>query len=88
MLLTKATGGTAIAGFEWEHDGDTVDVPIELAVELITIDPVEFSVPDSKGDSTFSEITPAAELSESPPPRRRKGGKGEVEEGTEGKDAK
>ena len=84
MLLTKATGGTVIAGYEWEHDGDTVDVPIELGVELLAIDPVEFTVADPE----ISEPGPAAELSESPPPRRRKGGKGEVEEGTEGKDAK
>ena len=85
MKLTKATGGCIVAGYEWEHDGDTIEVPTELALELLAIKGHDFSVPDDQGE--ISEVDPDAELSESPP--RGKGGqfKAAVQEkdGTDGR---
>jgi hypothetical protein len=62
MLLVKAQGGTTIAGCTWENDGDAVDVPYELAVELLAIHGADFSVPE--------EAVPA-ELGEAPRTRRK-----------------
>ena len=69
MKLTKAQAAT-VAGHTWENDGDAVDVPYELAMELLAIKGHDFSVPDDQGE--ISEVDPDAELSESPP--RGKGG--------------
>jgi hypothetical protein len=50
MKLTKANGGCVVAGYEWEHDGDTIEVPDDLAKELLAIRGHDFSVPDDQGD--------------------------------------
>ena len=50
MKLTKKHGGCIVAGHEWKHDGDTVEVPDDLAMELLAIKGHDFSVPDDQGD--------------------------------------
>ena len=50
MKLKKATGGATIAEFTWKHDGDVVEVPDDLAMELLAIRGGDFSVPDDQGD--------------------------------------
>jgi hypothetical protein len=50
MLLVKEQGGTTIAGYCWENDGDAVDVPQHLAAELLAIQGGDFSVPDDEDD--------------------------------------
>lgn len=44
MLLVKDQGGCTVAGYTWENDGDAVDVPYDLAVELTGIRGGDFSV--------------------------------------------
>lgn len=67
MLLIKAQGGGTVAGYTWENDGDAVDVPYELAVELLAIPGADFSVPDD-------EEVPDA-LADAPKGRRKPGRK-------------
>ena len=63
MLLVKEQGGGTVAGYTWENDGDAVEVPYELAVELLAIKGGDFSVPE--------EETLPPELSEAPRTRRK-----------------
>lgn len=63
MLLVKEQGGCTVAGHTWENDGDAVEVPYELAVELLAIKGGDFSVPEE-------EILPP-ELSEAPRTQRK-----------------
>ena len=46
MLLRKEQGGSTVAGFEWELDGDVVDVPDDLAMDLLAIKGGGYSVPE------------------------------------------
>lgn len=46
MLLAKRQGGTTVRGHTWKHDGDAVDVPIDLAMELLAIRGGGFYVPE------------------------------------------
>lgn len=62
MLLAKRTGGSTIHGHHWEHDDAAVDVPYDLAVELLGIKGADFYVPEAE----------VPELSESPKPRTKK----------------
>ena len=50
MKLKKAKGGASIDGYEWKHDGDVVEVPDDLAMELLAVRGHDFSVPDDQGD--------------------------------------
>jgi hypothetical protein len=49
VKLKKAKGGVVIDGYEWKHDGDVVEVPDAMAMELLAIGGHDFSVPD-QGD--------------------------------------
>lgn len=42
MWLKKKRAGSASGGFEWENDGDTIEVPDRLGRELLELDPNEF----------------------------------------------
>jgi hypothetical protein len=46
MLLAKEQGGSVVAGYEWKNDGDAVEVPYDLAMELMAIKGGGFSVPE------------------------------------------
>ena len=50
MKLKKATGGATIGEHTWKHDGDVVEVPDALAMELLATHGHDFSVPDNQGD--------------------------------------
>jgi hypothetical protein len=50
MLLRKEQGGAIVAGYEWANDGDVVDVPGDLGLELLAI----------KGGG-FTEVLPQPE---------------------------
>jgi hypothetical protein len=60
MLLGKEQGGTAVHGHHWENDGDEVEVPYELAMELLAIKGAGFYVPEAE-----------AEPGEPPKPQRK-----------------
>jgi hypothetical protein len=47
MLLGKEQGGTTVHGHRWENDGDEVEVPYELAMELLAIKGAGFYVPEA-----------------------------------------
>jgi hypothetical protein len=68
VLLAKKQGGTTVRGHTWEHDHHAVDVPYELAMELLAIKGGGFYVPEPE---EITEPAPAAELSESPKPRAK-----------------
>ena len=46
MLLAKEQGGSVVAGYAWANDGDAVDVPYDLAMELMAIKGGGFYVPE------------------------------------------
>jgi hypothetical protein len=51
MLLRKMHGGASVAGYAWADDGDVVDVPDELGLDLLALDPAEYEhVPDDSHD--------------------------------------
>lgn len=54
--IRKASAGGA-AGFVWENDGDVIEIPIELASELLQILPDDFSeVPDDEAPAQDEPI--------------------------------
>jgi hypothetical protein len=63
MLLIKAQGGCTVAGFTWENDGDAVEVPDDLAMELLYMKGADYSVPDDE------QLPP--ELSDAPRAKRK-----------------
>lgn len=64
MLLAKTQGGTTVAGHTWENDGDAVDVPYDLAMELLAIKGGGFYVP---GPEPSRAKTPPARPAAAPP---------------------
>ena len=75
MLLRKEQGGAVVAGYEWAEDGDVVEVPGDLGLELLAI----------KGGG-FSEVLPEPD----PEPEadgEDADGDGDGDEGDDGKDA-
>lgn len=52
MLLGKEQGGTTVHGHHWDHDGHEVEVPYELALELLAIKGGGFYVPEPADDGT------------------------------------
>lgn len=44
VKLVKKTGGSSVGEYSWAKDGDVVEVDDDLAAELLSIDPDEFSV--------------------------------------------
>ncbi len=59
MLLAKEQGGTTVAGHTWENDGDAVDVPYDLAMELLAIKGGGFYVPAPDGEPSKAKTPPA-----------------------------
>lgn len=71
MLLIKAQGGCTVHGYTWENDGDAVEVPDDLAMELLYMKGADYSVPD--------DADLPAGLADAPR-TRRKGGRKAVTE--------
>lgn len=71
MLLIKARGGCTVAGYTWEEDGDAVEVPDDLAMELLGIRGADYSVPD--------DADLPAELGDAPRTKRKPGRKAVTE---------
>jgi len=44
MWLRKERGGSGAAGYSWEHDGDVVEVPDHLALELLEVPGNDFTL--------------------------------------------
>lgn len=78
MLLRKATGGSTVLGYTWEHDGDVVEVPDDIAAELLSIRGAGFSqaLAEPEPRPVITEPAPRAEVTE-PAPKA----KAEVTEG-------
>lgn len=68
MLLAKRQGGTTVAGHHWKHDGAAVDVPYDLAMELLAIKGGGFYVP---GPESPDPPKKAAPKPQAPPPSAR-----------------
>lgn len=66
MLLKKATGGCTVLGYTWEKDGDTVEVPDDVAAELLSIRGGGFEAADDK-PKAVTEPGPKAEITEPAP---------------------
>jgi hypothetical protein len=68
MLLKKATGGCTVLGYTWEKDGDVVEVPEDVAAELLSIRGGGFEAveADSK-PKAVREPGPKAEITEPAP---------------------
>jgi hypothetical protein len=67
MLLAKRSGGSTIRGHTWKHDDAAVDVPYDLAMELLAIKGGGFYVPEPEPE-------------ESEPPKAKAKDKGSGEE--------
>jgi hypothetical protein len=65
MLLAKRQGGTTVRGHTWEHDGDAVDVPYDLAMELLAIKGGGFYVPEPQ-DAAESSASKAKGKQDAP----------------------
>ena len=68
MWLKKETGGTTVLGFTWENDGDVVEVPDEVAAELLAIRGGGFrQAEDGPERALITEPAPKAEVTEPAP---------------------
>lgn len=60
MLLAKRQGGTTVHGHHWKHDDDAVDVPYDLAMELLAIKGADFYVPEPEAGEPPRKAVPKA----------------------------
>lgn len=63
MLLRKDHAG-GVGPYNWEHDGDVVDVPDKFGLQLLAIGHAGFSYVREAPVEVVSEVTEAPEISE------------------------